>query len=254
MENISVCRSFYWRRAHDLHHPLINHQSSCSSDIQAWKIRFTQIFLLVFFLFFLLEWWRKWLLSNKRLTNAGSLGRSQSLGLGTVWEEKQLLNMWRLKSLSETRKVELLSYADEVQVEEKQGFMQNDGSSMKNEGRRNNVSPHIQVYSHNVTAVSSKCKCGSQICACSPFNNSLMEEGAFPLIIRISNVQQIPWFVILIHSVSSWNWADLSCPGASWFVHLHYKYPTVDIYVSFNWTHASAMLVVVARLLVSHGN
>lgn len=62
------------------------------------------------------------------------LGGSQSPGLGTVWimtALKKPMNTWRLKTLLETHKVELLSYADEVQVEEKQG-------------RRNNVNPQIQ--------------------------------------------------------------------------------------------------------------
>lgn len=76
------------------------------------------------------------------------LGRSQSPGLGTVWImtalKKKPGNTWRLKTLSETHKVEPLSYADEVQVEEKQVFMQNDGGCVKNEGRRDNVNPHIQ--------------------------------------------------------------------------------------------------------------
>lgn len=78
------------------------------------------------------------------------LGRSQSLGLGTVWimtALKKSTNTRRLKTLSETRKVELLSYADEVPVEGKQVFMQNDGGCMKNEGRRTNINPHIQRYS-----------------------------------------------------------------------------------------------------------
>lgn len=40
-----------------------------------------------------------------------------------------------------------MNYANEVQVEEKRVFMQNDGSCMKNEGRRNNVNPHLRDVS-----------------------------------------------------------------------------------------------------------
>lgn len=76
------------------------------------------------------------------------MGRSQPLGAGTAWSKtalKKFIDAWRLKTLSETRKVGLLSYANELEVGKKHVFMQNDGSCIKNEGRRNNFGTRTTV-------------------------------------------------------------------------------------------------------------
>lgn len=58
----------------------------------------------------------------------------------TVLEKS--MKAWRLKTFLETTEVELLSYANELQVRKKQVFMQNDGGCIKNEGRGNSFSTH----------------------------------------------------------------------------------------------------------------
>lgn len=66
------------------------------------------------------------------------MGRSQPLGAGTA--SKKFMDARRVKTLSETCKVGLLSDANELEVGRKHVFMQNDGSCVKNEGRGNNLS------------------------------------------------------------------------------------------------------------------
>lgn len=174
---------------------------------------------------------------------------------------------WRLKTLSETRKVELFSYADGVQVGEKQVFVQNDGGCLKGEGWRRalklpqfNIStmfPHHKyvrsffLTSHFHLVLNGKQKaflavslisCETQTCSESPG-----KQG------RVC--------VINIHLVSAWNLDHLFCPreSRSWLDHLLVVL-MIPIclnrngkHVSFNWTHASTTLVLVVSILVSHG-
>lgn len=106
----------------------------------------------VFYWFVLLEWWR--LLWNKHLNNpcwvqvqelqTGCAGLIRVPGLGDHLNYDSAEKSPWIHEGEKLCKVKLWSYADEVQVEEKRVFMQNDGGCMKNEGRRNNINPHVQ--------------------------------------------------------------------------------------------------------------